>query len=161
MCVWPSFFPICFCHVFFFSLFPFTAFPTELHPGWLILILTLLINWLFLEVISICPSAGETASSQHSWLILPRLSAGSRLFRWWYYLGLMTRLERFSAKWFRVMGSFQGELATGPFTHSFASHVHTFSVATYPKLMHTGKVGVQKKKKLSYVCLKKVSDNVS
>lgn len=61
------FFPICFCFFCcFFSSFPFTAFPTELLPGWLILILTLLINWLFFKVISICPSAGETASSQHS-----------------------------------------------------------------------------------------------
>lgn len=39
---------------------------TQLLRGWLILILTLLIKGLFFQVISICPSAGETASGQHA-----------------------------------------------------------------------------------------------
>lgn len=150
------FFPICFFFFGFFSLFPFTAFPTELLPGWLILILTLLINWLFFKVISICPSAGGTASSQHS---LANPSSSLCRLPLVQVMVLFGPDDKAWAKWLRIMGSFQGEQAAGPFTHSFVSYVHTFSVTTYPKLMLTPAVRRQnwgaKKKKRSYICLRK------
>lgn len=156
MCVWPSFFLFAFFFLFFFSLFPFTAFPTELLPGWLILILTLLINWLFFKVISICPSAGGTASSQHS---LANPSSSLCRLPLVQVMVLFGPDDKAWAKWLRIMGSFQGEQAAGPFTHSFVSYVHTFSVTTYPKLMLTPAVRRQnwgaKKKKRSYICLRK------
>lgn len=60
------FFGFWFCHRCFWEVL-----LTELLPGTLILILTLAIKGLFSRVISICPSAGETASSQHAGLIPP------------------------------------------------------------------------------------------
>lgn len=53
------------CYILFCCCFCWVLL-TQLLPGWLILILTLLIKGLFFQVISICPSAGETASGQHA-----------------------------------------------------------------------------------------------